>query len=64
LLLADGNECLTQGLRKRIDLSSHTGRVTGAQPRVLTRLLPLQTFPHKASRSMSRREMLGGYGSR
>lgn len=59
LMLADGNQCLTQCLRKRIDLSSHTGKVTGAQPRVLTRLLPLRTFPSKASRSMSRREMLG-----
>jgi len=59
LLLADSDECLTHGLRKRLDLSSQTGRVTGAHPRVLTRLLPLQTFPHKTSRSMSRREMSG-----
>jgi len=32
LLLADGNECLTHGLRKRIRLGLHTGRVTGAHP--------------------------------
>jgi hypothetical protein len=56
-LSADGNECLTQGLRKRICLSSHTGRVTGAHPRVLTRLLSLPTPSHKTSRNASKREM-------
>jgi hypothetical protein len=59
LLLADSDECLTRGLRKRIDLRSQTGRVTVAHPRVLTRLPPLQTFSHKTSRSMSKREMSG-----
>jgi hypothetical protein len=54
LMWADGNECLTQCPRKRIDLSSYTGRVTGARPRVLTRLRPLLTFPYKTSRSRSR----------
>jgi len=59
LSLADGNECLTQGLRKRICLNSHTGRVTGVQPRVLARLLSLPTLPHTGSRKMSRWEMSG-----
>jgi hypothetical protein len=58
-MVAEGNECLTHGLRKRIKLSSHTGRVHWGSPRVFTRLLPLQMFPLKALRSMSRREMSG-----
>jgi hypothetical protein len=44
LMLADGNESLTQCPRERIVLSSHTGGVTGARPRILRRLLPLRTF--------------------
>ena len=59
LLLVDGGECLTQRLRKRIHLNSHTARVTGVHARVLTCLLPLWTFPYKTSRSMSRWEMSG-----
>jgi len=42
LLLADGNECLTQGLRKRIALSLPIGRVTGAHP---PRLHALASIP-------------------
>ena len=59
LLLAEGNKCLTQSLRKRICLNSHTGRVTGAHPRVLARLLSLPTSPHKAAQKVPRRKMSG-----
>jgi hypothetical protein len=59
LLLADGNECLTQGPRKHIDLSSHSGRVSGTHFRVFTRLLPLWAFPYKAFRKMSKQGMSG-----
>jgi hypothetical protein len=59
LLLADGNECLTRGLRKCINLSPYIAGVTGAHPRVFTRLLPLQMFPCKAFLRTSTREMSG-----
>jgi hypothetical protein len=58
-LLVDGNERLTQGLRKRICPNSHTGRVTGVHPRVLTRLLSIPTPMRNASRKMSSWEMSG-----
>jgi hypothetical protein len=60
LLLADGYECSIQGLRKRINFSSHTARDTGARACVLTRLLSLQILPYKTFRRMSRWEMSGG----
>jgi hypothetical protein len=58
-LSADGNEPLTQGFRKRICLNSHTGRVTGVHPRVVTRLLSIPTPTRNASRKMSSWEMSG-----
>ena len=64
--MADGNEHLSQGLRKRIYLHSHPGRVTGAHLCVLARLLSIPTPIHNASRKVSTREMSGvsGLGSR
>jgi hypothetical protein len=58
-LLVDCNECLTQGLRKRIGPNSHTGRVTRGHPRVLARLLSILTPPCNASVKASNREMSG-----
>jgi hypothetical protein len=65
-LLADGNECLTQGLRKRICLSLHPEVVTGVHPCVPTRLLSIPTLTRHASRMVSNRESSGvlGLGSR
>jgi hypothetical protein len=58
-LLADGNECLTQGLRKRICLSLHPEIVTGVHPCVPTRLLSIPTLRRHASRRLSSRERSG-----
>jgi hypothetical protein len=58
-LLADGNECLTQGLRKRICLSLHPELVTGVHPCVPTRLLSIPTLTRHASRRLSSRESSG-----
>jgi hypothetical protein len=65
-LVADGNEHLTQGLRKRRCLNSYPGRVTGVHLRVFTRLLSIPTPMRNASRKVSNREMSGvsGLGSR
>jgi hypothetical protein len=65
-LVADGNERLTQGLRKRRCLNSYPGRVTGVHPRVFARLLSIPTPMRHASRKVSSREMSGvsGLGSR
>ena len=65
-LVADGNEHLTQGLRKRRCLNSYPGRVTGVHRRVLARLLSIPTPMRNASRKVSSREMSGvsGLGSR
>jgi len=65
-LVADGNEHLTQGLRKRRCLNSYPGRVTGVHRRVLARLLSIPTPMRNASRKVSTREMSGvsGLGSR
>jgi hypothetical protein len=65
-LLADGNEHLTQGLRKRRCLYSYPGRVTGVHRRVLTRLLSIPTPRRYVSRQASNREVSGvsGLGSR
>ena len=59
LLVADGNECLTQGLRKRRCLNSHTGRVIGVHPRVLARLPSIPTPTRNAFREMSGVSVLG-----
>jgi hypothetical protein len=58
-LLANGNERLPQGLRKRICLNSYPGRATGVHPRVLTRLLSIPTPTRNASRTAASREMSG-----
>jgi hypothetical protein len=58
-LVADGNERLTQGLRKRSCIYSYPGRVTGVHPRVLTRLLSIPIPARMASRKVSSREMSG-----
>jgi len=65
-LLANGNERLTQGVRKRRCLNSYPGRVTGVHRRVLTRLLWIPTPMRNASRKEASREMSGvsGLGSR
>jgi len=65
-LVADGNEHLSQGLRKRRCLNSYPGRVTGVHRRVLARLLSIPTPMRNASRKVSNREMSGvsGLGSR
>jgi hypothetical protein len=65
-LVADGNEHLSQGLRKRRCLNSYPGRVTGVHRRVLTRLLSIPTPMRNASRMVSNRERSGvsGLGSR
>jgi predicted RNA-binding protein YlqC (UPF0109 family) len=65
-LLADGNERLTQGIRKRRCLDSYPRRVTGVHRRVLTRLLWIPTAMRNASRQEAGREMSGvsGLGSR
>jgi hypothetical protein len=65
-LLADGNEHLTQGLRKRRCLYSYPGGVTGVHRRVLTRLLSIPTPIRHASRQVRYREASGvsGLGSR
>ena len=65
-LVADGNEHLTQGLRKRRCLNSYPGRVTGVHLCVLARLLSIPTPMRNASRKVSNREMSGvsGLGSR
>jgi hypothetical protein len=52
-LLVDGNERLTQGLRKRRCLNLHPGRATGVHPRVLARLLSIPTPMRHASWKMS-----------
>jgi hypothetical protein len=64
--VADGNEWLTQGLRKRRCLNSYPGRVTGVHPRVFARLLSIPTPMRYASRKVSSREASGvsGLGSR
>ena len=48
-LLTDGNERLTQGVRKRRCLTSSPGGVTGVHRRVLTRLLSIPTPMRNAS---------------
>jgi hypothetical protein len=58
-LLADGNERLTQGLRKRNCLNSQPGRVTGVHPRVSTRLPSIPTPTRNASRRISTGKMSG-----
>jgi hypothetical protein len=58
-LVADGDECLTQGLRKRIGLNSDAGRVSRVHPRVFARLLSILTPPCNASLKVSSREMSG-----
>ena len=65
-LVADGNEHLSQGLRKRRCLNSYPGRVTGVHRRVLARLLSIPTPMRNASRKVSNRERSGvsGLGSR
>jgi hypothetical protein len=65
-LSADGNECLTQGLRKRRCLNLSLGRVTGVHLHVLTRLLAIPTPMRNAPRTLSSGEMSGvsGLGSR
>jgi hypothetical protein len=65
-LVADGNERLSQGLRKRRCLNSYPGRVTGVHRRVLARLLSIPTPMRNASRKVSNRERSGvsGLGSR
>ena len=65
-LSVDGNERLSQGLRKRRCLNSYPGRVAGVHRRVLTRLLSIPTCMRNASRKESSREMSGvsGLGSR
>jgi hypothetical protein len=64
--MADVNEWLTQGLRKRRCLNPSPGRVTGVHRRVLTRLLWIPTPVRNASRKEASREMSGvsGLGSR
>jgi hypothetical protein len=65
-LVADGNEHLSQGLRKRRCLNSYPGGVTGVHRRVLARLLSIPTPMRNASRKVSNRERSGvsGLGSR
>jgi hypothetical protein len=65
-LVVDGNEHLSQGLRKRRCLNSYPGRVTGVHRRVLARLLSIPTPMRNASRMVSNRERSGvsGLGSR
>jgi hypothetical protein len=58
-LVVDCNGRLTQGLRKRKDLNSHSGRVTGVHPRVPTRLLLIPTPTRDASGKILSREMSG-----
>jgi hypothetical protein len=58
-LLADDNEDLTQGLRKRIWLRSHPGRVTGVNSRLRTRLLSIPMSKRTASRQLSGRGKSG-----
>ena len=64
-LMADGNERLTQGLRKRTCLYAYPGRVTGVHPRLLTRLLSIPIPARTASRQVSSRKTSGvsGLGS-
>jgi hypothetical protein len=64
-LMADGNERLTQGLRKRRCVYSYPGRVTGVHPRLLTRLLSIPIPARTASRQVSSRKTSGvsGLGS-
>lgn len=55
LLVADGNERFTLGIRKRIRHSSHPGRSIGVRPLFSTRLLSLPTsmeggLPHRTHR--------------
>jgi hypothetical protein len=58
-LLVDGNERLTQGLRKRSCLNLHPGKATGVHPRVLRRLLSIPTPTRHASWKMSGGQMSG-----
>jgi hypothetical protein len=58
-LWADGDEWLTQGLRKRIGLNSYTGRICRVPPRVLARLLSILTPPCDASLKVPSRELSG-----
>ena len=48
-LLVDGDERLSQGLRKRRCLTLYPGRATGVHPRALTRLLSIPTSMRNAS---------------
>jgi hypothetical protein len=58
-LVVNCNGRLTQGLRKRKDLNSHSGRVTGVHPRVSTRLLLIPTPTRHASGKLFSLEMSG-----
>jgi hypothetical protein len=65
-LMTDGNEQLTQGLRKRKCLYSHREESPGVRLCVLARLLSIPTPMRNASRRVSTREKSGvsGVGSR